>query len=102
MALKDARIGRFVGSGRGGGILTVYDSTTTKAQIRSAGYWNQDLSDDQATLRERTAVEDFIAAQQSGSDGVIALAIGNNGAENEPYVATLTAAGRVAAWDAGT
>ena len=101
MALADAKVGMHVSSTGGGGMLTVYDPEAPHATITGAGYWS--AAQTGGPLRTRTAVEDFIRHQQgvkddgTGGTGVIAGAIGNNGA-SAMLRARLLSSGRVAAW----
>ena len=96
MAFKDAKVGLLTSSGGrgGGGILTVYDATSTRAQIRANGYWTTDLSSDEGALRQRTAAEAFVRLQQDVDTGVVALTIGSDGADT-PRTAKVAASGRI-------
>ena len=105
MALKDARINRIVGSGRGGGILTVYDPTvaTNANSIVAPAYWTIPADEDAATQRERRSCEDFVAAQE-GNDGtnktgVVIIACARAGGPVTRRVTT-NAAGRLATFTA--
>ena len=107
MAIGNAKVGFHTSSTGGGGILTVYDRSVTKAAIRNTAYYDPAASGlSSQAKRTIQAISDFIAGQQevsgTSSTGVIAFAIGSNGTDNEPFVATINAAGRVQNWTPGS
>ena len=88
MAFADASIGIYPSSTGEGGMVTVYDSTATKAAIGGTAYWNQSARDGLNARKRRTydAIADLIAKQSDAeAGGIILLQIGSDGAAGVPY-----------------
>ena len=96
MAISNASIGVFPSQTGGGGFLTVYDNSSTRAQIVANSYWSGTVTGDTATIR---AGAEKLVSQGDGPDttgtGILVWVIGSNGAFDKPYQARLSSAGRI-------
>ena len=84
MAFANAKIGFHTSSTGGGGMVTIYDDTSTKAQIRNNSYTNAGVRSGLSANARRNyeALSDFIAKQQSNDGGVVYFPVGSDGGGN--------------------
>lgn len=83
MAFENAKIAMLPSSSGGGGIVTIYDVEETAVGNINTAYLNRDQATRPAALRTKTALADFIRAQQhvdgSNRSGVAGFAQGRSG-----------------------